>query len=64
MHNSGILERQYWANPKNKELRKHERKNINKEAARNYQTQLEIPGRNEGGEEKYRQLSGEKSGKT
>ena len=46
MHNSGILERQYWANQKNQELWKHEKKIINEEAEKIDQMQLKIPARN------------------
>ena len=58
MQNSGILERQYWANQKNKELWKREKKKLNKEAEKNNQTQLKTTGRNvEGEEKKFRQSS-------
>jgi len=53
MHNSGILERQYWANQKYEELWKHEKNNIiNEEAEKNNQTQLKTTGRNVEGEKK------------
>jgi len=45
MHNSGILERQYWANQKIKELRKHEWKIINKEAGKKQSNAAENPRR-------------------
>ena len=51
MHNSGILESQCWANPKNKELWKL-KKIWNEEAKKNNQTQLKTTGRNVEGEEK------------
>ena len=50
MHNSGILERQYWAKQNKQELWKHEGKNINKEARKNNEMQLKSPGRNVEGE--------------
>jgi len=54
MHNSGILERQYWANQKNRELKKHGKKiiYINEEAEKSHQTQLKPTGRNVEGEKK------------
>jgi len=63
-HNGGILERQYWANQKKKELCKHEGENIDKEAGKTNKTQLKIPGHNPGGEEKYEQSSKKKLQKT
>jgi len=66
MHNSGILERLYWANKKilNCENMKEKIIMINKEAGKSNQTQLKSPGRNIGGEEKYRQSSEKRYGKT
>jgi len=54
MHNSGILERQYWANKKIKNHCENMKKIVNEEAnfEKNNQTQLKTTGRNVEGEKK------------
>jgi len=59
MHNSGILERQYWANQKIEELCKHE-KNDKQRSGKNNQMQLKTPGRNVEGEEKIQTITRKK----
>jgi len=43
MHNSGILEKQYWANQKKAGIARTWKKKINKEAGQNNETQLTTP---------------------
>jgi len=55
MHSSGIWERLYWENQKNKELWKHEEKKSEERSGKQESNAAQKPWRNVGDEKKFRQ---------